>query len=81
MEGGGVEGEKKMCGTATGFCLSSGPVKMHEREVGTVTGSYCYGGHCCTGWPLLIPGVLFTGSVLCSGRVLFMPEGTVHMIR
>jgi hypothetical protein len=35
---GGVEEEKKMCATVTGICYSSRPVKVHEREVGTVTG-------------------------------------------
>jgi hypothetical protein len=37
-----VEGEKKMCGTVTGFCCGSRLVKVHEREVGTTTGPYCY---------------------------------------
>jgi hypothetical protein len=55
-----------MCGTVTGFCYSSGPVKVHEREVGIVTGLYCYRGHCCirvatmhTGWILFMGSVLF----------------------
>jgi hypothetical protein len=59
-----VEGEKKMGGTVTGFCYSSGPVKVHEREVGTVTGLYGYGALLHTGSTVHTGWILFTGSVL-----------------
>jgi hypothetical protein len=71
LEGGGAEGEKKMCGIVTGFWYSSRSIKVHEREVRIVTGPYCYGG-------LFIRGGYCSRSATVSGRVLFIPGYCSH---